>query len=368
MKKTGFFVTALLAAWMMISCESKTIDSTKWLDNFEDAKTAAQKEDKQILLFFSADDSDNLSLVLKENLLFKDEFVAAETSKYVLVNLDFSENRFMAAEVGEDATAEEKKAAEKARKQMEKNMDVATQFYVEMSPSFFLATKEGYCITQLVFDESLSSVAGFEEEIESHKDQIDSFMQALEKTKTGTNLEKVQAIEDLFTNIDPRFYNLFSPLARELLKLDPKNESGLAGKYVILLAHADAQNAAINNDPEKMVQVYEKAAENKILSDEDRQTLYYYAGYSLGAFGSTDYAKVREYVQKAYDFAPQSDVAPSIQNMLRIIDERLADTAQMNNDVKIEGIEDSANAADTALPADTPAEKAPAEKVPESER
>ncbi len=345
MKKIGFFAAAILTALVMVSCGGKKIDSSKWLDNFEEAKSAAQKENKQIILFFSADDSDNLSLTLKENLLFKDEFVTAETAKYVLVNLDFSESKYQAAQVDETASATEKKAAEKAHKQLDENMNVATYYSVQMSPTFYLTSKEGYYITQLVFDDTLSSVEGFEQEIASHEEEINTFTETLARTTQGSNLEKVSAIDDMYSITDRRFAYLLAPLAREALKLDPKNESGITNKFIVELAQVEATEAALSNDVEKMIAVFDKAAENKLLSAEQKQQMYYYAGYYLGGMGSTDYERVRDYIQKAYDADPQSEVASNIQNLLRIVDERIAETSQMNEDVKIEDvkIEDNEN-------------------------
>jgi len=341
MKKIGFVAALLLAAFAMISCGNKTVDSTKWLDSFEDAKIAAQKENKQIILFFSADDSDNLSLTLKEKLLFKDDFVTAETAKYVLVNLDFSESKYQAAQVAEDASSEEKKAAEKAKKRLEENMNVATYYSVQMSPTFYLTSKEGYYITQLLFDDTLSSIEGFDAEIASHEEEIKTFTDALARTTQGTNLEKAKAIDDLYNQTDRSFVYSLAPLAREGLKLDPKNESGVTNRFVVEIAQVEAMEAAMSNDIEKMIQVFDKAAENKLLSAEQKQQMYYYAGYYLGGMGSTDYARVREYIQKAYDADPQSDAASGIQNLLRIVDERIAETAQMNEDIKIENKTDS---------------------------
>jgi len=348
MKKTVFF-TAILMAFALISCNNtRRIDATKWLNSFSDAKTAAQQADKKIILFVSADDSDNLSAVLKENILFKDEFVAAETQKYVLVNLDFSESVYEAAQVPEDASSAEKKAAAAAKKQLEENMDVATYYSVQMSPTIYLLSKEGYVIVQLVLDDAVTSIEAFDAEVDSHAEKIKAFDEALEKTKKGTNLEKVSAIDDFYALTERRHAYHLAPLAREVLKLDPKNESGLAGKYVIELAQVEATDYALKNDMSGMATAFEKAAKNDLLTAEQKQEMYYYAGYYLGGSGSTDYTRVRDYIQKAYDACPDSDVAPEIQNLIHIVDERIAETSQMNEEVKIEGLSDEPVADDSA--------------------
>ncbi|MBQ6780317.1 MAG: thioredoxin family protein [Treponema sp.] len=337
MKKIGFFAAAILTAFVFTSCGTKKVDATKWLTSLTDGKIAAQQADKKIILFFSADDSDNLSETLKENLLNKDEFIAAETAKYVLVNLDFSESLYEATQVDENASSADKKAAEAAQKQLEENMNVATYYTVQMSPTFYLLSKEGYVITPLTFDDETTSIEQFDAEIASHSEEITAFEDALAKTTEGSNVDKVEAIDALYAMTDRRFAYLLTPLAKQVLKLDSKNESGLVGKFVFEIAQAEATDAALHNDVEKMVKSFETAAEHKHLDADQKQLMYYYAGYYLANTGSTDYARVRDYIQKSYDTNPESDIASEIQNLIRIIDERINDVSEMNENVQIEG-------------------------------
>ena len=51
MKKLVTIAASLFLALSLISC-GKKIDSSTWLSDFDDAKKAAQTEDKKIFLFF----------------------------------------------------------------------------------------------------------------------------------------------------------------------------------------------------------------------------------------------------------------------------------------------------------------------------
>ncbi|MDE5798450.1 MAG: thioredoxin family protein [Treponemataceae bacterium] len=330
MKKMLMVAAALGAALSFVACKktaqpsfapkldlSKSVDATQWLDNLDDAKIAAQQADKKIILFFSADDQDQLSVILKENLLNKDEFLADITGDYVLVNLDFSNSRYEQAQEDEALSAA-----------LEENMKLATVYGVQMSPMFFLLTKEGYPITALFYDTTLQTADDFRNEIAQNAEAIATFDAAYAALNTGSDEDKVRAIDALYEIADPRQTYVFAPLAEQVLALDPKNKTGLLGKYVLALADARATNAALDNDPQGMAAAFVDAAKNKFLSPEEKQQAYYYAGYFLAGSGDPDYAQIKKYVQASYDAAPDSDRAPQIALLLQAIDERMSEPAQ----------------------------------------
>lgn len=337
MKKIVFFAVALVAAGALFGCKKqattsvgsekldlrKKVDASVWLDNLTDGKIAAQQADKKIVLFFSADDQDQLSQILKDNLLNKSEFLADITNDYVLVNLDFSNDLYEKSLEDETLSAT-----------LEANMKLATVYGVQMSPMFFLLTKEGYPIVPLFYDDTLKTTEDFRSEFETNADDIAAFEEAYAKTTEGSNEEKVQAIDALFELVDPRQTYLFTPLAQQVLTLDPKNKTGLVGKYVLAVADAQATDAAMNNDPQAMVDVFAEAAKNKYLNADEKQQAYYYAGYFLAGSGSPDYDLIKEYVQKSYDAAPTSERAPQIAQLLEVIDQRIADIAGMGEDMQ----------------------------------
>ena len=361
MKKIVLFACAVLSAFTLASCKgkdapaasssiltekldlSKKVDASNWLDNLADGKIAAQQADKKIILFFSADDQDVVSAALKKTLLTTPDFLQAATAKYVLVNLDFSN------ELYEQSLEDEALSAK-----LEANMKIATVYGVQMSPAFYLLTKEGYVITELQYDgmQTAGTVASFEEEIDAHAEEIVTFETAYAKTTAGTDEEKVQAIDALYELIDQRQTYVFAPLASQVITLDPKNKTGLVGKYVLAVADAEATDAALNNDPETMVAVFEKAAKNKFLNGDEKQQAYYYAGYFLAGSGNPDYDKIKDYIQKSYNAAPESERAPQIANLLTMIDQRMQETAEMNENVQVEGAKSAATDAPAGESAD----------------
>ncbi len=346
MKKMLMFAAALVAAFSFAACKkttrqsfaprldlSKTVDATRWLDNLDNAKIAAQQADKRIILFFSADDQDQLSVILKENLLDKDEFLADITGDYVLVNLDFSNSRYEQAQENEALSAT-----------LEENLKLATIYGVQMSPMFFLLTKEGYPITALFYDTTLQTTDDFKKEIELNAEAIAAFDAAYAALGAGSDEDKVRAIDALYAIADKRQTYAFAPLAEQVLALDPKNKTGLAGKYVLALADAQATAAALDKDPQAMAQAFADAAKNKFLSPEEKQQAYYYAGYFLAGSGDPDYAQIKKYVQASYDAAPNSDRAPQIALLLQSLDDRMSAPTQDEGEADMTAVGADSNA------------------------
>ena len=288
---------------------SKAVDATRWLDNLDDAKIAAHQSGKDIILLFSADDQDHFSRMLKDSLLDSEAFIADITRDYVLVNLDFSSGLY------EQSAEDEAIAAA-----LEANMKLATVYGIEITPSFFLLSKEGYPITPLFYDDTLRTAEEFRDEIAQEGEAIAAFRAVYERIGTGSNEDKVRAIDDLYGLADPRQTYLLAPLAEQVLALDPTNKTGLLGKYALALADAQATDAALDNDPERMTEAFAAAAENKYLTPDERQQAYYYAGYFLAGVGDPDYEQIKGYLQKSIDAAPDSEQAPQIARLLQMID------------------------------------------------
>ncbi|MBQ3981892.1 MAG: thioredoxin family protein, partial [Treponema sp.] len=104
--KAAFFRSVFGALFVLsfFSCSN----GKKWYTNFDEASAKAKKSGKNIFLLFSGDDWDNTSADFKTNVLQTEEFAKEIGKKYILLNLDFSQNEYEKTEVEENATEEEK--------------------------------------------------------------------------------------------------------------------------------------------------------------------------------------------------------------------------------------------------------------------
>lgn len=330
-KIIGFLVFAFAACVVILSCAKKksissrkpdeNVDSSKWIDNLIDGKFAAQKENKKLLLFFSADDSDEASIEFKNNLFNTQEFIDYATKEYVLVNLDFSDSLFAQTQIEDDFTSEQKKAADSLYAKLNENLRDATMYNVTGSPTFFILTKEGYVVTELIFEQIATSIDDFKNLLETEREQIDYYFSVFESASSGNKLERIESINELFSITDVQHRYLLADLSRYVVENDKNNESGSVSAHIFAIANANAVQAYLDDDSEGASKEFAKAAENKFLSPEEKQQCYYTAGYLFAQSGATDYKKIKDYFQKAYDAAPESENAAMIIQMVNMFDE-----------------------------------------------
>lgn len=293
MKKFLTFAASCLLAITFLSC-GKKIDSSVWLSSLDDGKKAAQAEGKKILLFFSTDDTDKKSANLKNQVFKTEEFLNAYTDKYVLVNLDFSNERYDSDPEG-----------------IKKDLRTFDLYSAKGSPYFLILSAEGYVITPLAFNDD-ADFATVKITFGEATETIARFDELLEKTKSGTNEEKLAAINQIIEITDPSVAYHLTPLNKLYLSLDKGNKSGDSLKHLIAIAYAKAQDYFLDSQPEKASEEFEKLSKNKILTDDDRQLALYTAGYLLASSGSDKLEKILSYFQKSYDINPESDAAKNI--------------------------------------------------------
>ena len=87
-----------------------------WYIDYDEAKKAAQKKNKNLLIFFSVVDNDGESRALKEKVFDTKEFVSALSKRFILVNLDFSA---APSDDDEEQSEKQKKEAEERQRKID---------------------------------------------------------------------------------------------------------------------------------------------------------------------------------------------------------------------------------------------------------
>jgi thioredoxin-related protein len=345
-KQLKLVVLAMTALAVLASCSkpknkarkpSENIDSTTWIDNLIDGKAAAVKENKKIFIFFSGDDQDGASAGLKEKVFNTEEFIRVYTDKYVLVNLDFSDSKFEAAKADPLASDEEKKVAGELEKRLEENLRDASLYNIEATPTFYILTKEGYVVKEVIFEKPVSSVEevnavfeGFEDEIAVYDNTLSSAVNSPDKK------DRLEAIDKLFELTDPQHRYLLVDLSGLYVKLDKKNETGNVGKHIVAIANANAVQAYLDQDPAAASDQFANAAKSRYLSSVEKQQCYYTAGYLYGQSAPNDFKKIKSYFEKSYNADPESQYAEQIQNMVKMLEERIAESEAQAEQVEPE--------------------------------
>ena len=305
MKKFFTLAALLLLAFSLVSCGEK-IDSSVWLTNFDDAKKAAQAENKKIFLFFSMDDSDGKSASLKENIFNTEDFIKSYTEKFVLVNLDYSNSLY-----------------ESNQEEAKRNLRIFDLYNGKGTPYFMILSSEGYVITPVAFSDTID-LNDVRLSFNEAQASIQTFDELIEKTKTGSKSEKLEAINKIVEITDPSVAYHLTPLNKLYLSLDKKNETGECLKHLIALAYAKAEDFFLDDEAEKASEEFVKLTKNKILTDEDKQLAFYTAGYLLASSGSDDLEKIMSYFKQAYEINPESGAAQNIKMSMDYV-QRLID-------------------------------------------
>ena len=324
-KKIKPIIGALAIAVFFTGCSvSAKAGKNGWYVDYDEAKKAAQKKNKNLLIFFSVVDNDEESRTLKEKVFDTKEFVSALSKRFILVNLDFSASL---SDDDEEQSEKQKKEAEERQRKIDYMGYVASLYNVDSIPSVFLATKEGYCAAKVeTSDEDLTPEA-YIKLIESKTADLDTINTLVDAVRAASGVEKARAIDALSEATDDTRRLLLADLFRTIPSFDPNDETGLVGKYLLLTAVFDASTFYMRRDFDSAIQALISAAEDKRLDGRDRQHAYYYAGELLTTTGSTDYKAVFDYFQKAYDADPESEYAPRIAEMLVALKEEIERTS-----------------------------------------
>ena len=129
----------------------------------------------------------------------------------------------------------------------------------------------------------------------------------------SNGVNKAELIDELYSAVSEEFSYQFTDYIAEFPSLDPENKTGKLGKYKLLLAY-DESLAIFNEsgDIDAAAQVFIDLAESGLLTVEEYQTAYYNAAYLESYGGQIVTENTIPYLQKAYDAAPESELADSI--------------------------------------------------------
>jgi len=354
MKKFLAAIAAFSAVLALSSCSKKAqADEFGWFSNFDDAKKAANDDNKQIILYFSERDTQNGDF--DDKIFRTSEFKEKFSPEYVFCNLDFSTSRFddvyqnekteissdsesldSKYEDSESENSESKdsnsetensakkrgsKETEKLQSQLSVDMALANVYAVQAFPAVYLVTKQGYMISPILVEEYYD-IDDFQNEIAKTDERKQKVSGLLTTISTGKKEDVLSAIDELYTSTDDNYKFLLAELSEKYIKLDKKNESGKTVDHIFALANSRAQKALFEQDYDKAEKELVSPLNYKILTAEDRQQVYYSAGYFLAMSGSSNYDKMTEYFQKSYDEAPQSEYAETIQSALDAVAEQ----------------------------------------------
>ncbi|MCQ2593271.1 MAG: hypothetical protein MJ188_10870 [Treponema sp.] len=319
MKKYRFLLIALLVTSFFVSCGKKNtplLDECGCFLDMESAKKQAAKNNQDILVIVTSDGDDYISQQFISDIIKTKAFEEQIGKKYTIFHFDFSQKAYEKTVAPENATKEEKQKAEQFALLMQTGYQFACLLDCKYTPSIFLLTKDGYVISEVEYEDEILDVDDFSTLLQNYNQISAELNEKVLATTTGTNLEKVVAIDELYNSTEETYQPFMLDLAKQIPTLDKKNESGLIGKYLVLAAESEAIALYTKGDIGGAVKTYVDATSNPYMEASQKQECYYLAAYLLGSSGSEDYNLILNYLNLALSSDSTSDKSDYIQSAI----------------------------------------------------
>lgn len=307
MRKTLFIATTFLASLLMVSCGKKPLtDAHGCFESIEEAVEAAGKSNKDILVFITQgpdEYSDAFSNAIFTSELFKDVF----SKNYTIAHLDFGD-----AFAEKTLNAPSEKLSQRYSEALFANSIMATCLSTSSIPAVYLLSKEGYYIADLNYSGDTTNSQELETKLAAIKEKAASIHSRIEATKTGTIIERMNAIKWFQDNIDADYLYTYVPLFYEGSELDKNDESGYVSQFYVKYVLLDAIKFAQINDIVSAVATLEAAAKSGKLKSHEKQEVLYQAGAFLLQNGLGEYETIANYFDAAIVADPESEVVSQL--------------------------------------------------------
>lgn len=285
---------------MMSSCVSTSSAG-------KNGSSAVRNSDKDILLIFTGSDWSKEAEDFSKNILT--ESCKAELAKsYAARFIDLLHN-----------------PSENEREAAQKNYLLFSEYAVPDVPFIVLQTAEQDMYASAVIEADIKTEAQLIEKIKALTAQRTDVVEARKRISHTKGVKKAQAINDFLNTVGNPEAHRYDSLRMQVPALDPHNQSGLKGKYVLMSADIRAKSFAQQGNYLKAGDEYKVAAEMGELSPAELQLAWYLTAYSYLMTGSADTETVVGYLQKAIEADPQN---PAVQQLNQAIH-------KLQNDVQL---------------------------------
>ncbi|EPF29835.1 tetratricopeptide repeat protein [Treponema medium] len=285
---------------MMSSCVSTSSAG-------KNGSSAVRNSDKDILLIFTGSDWSKEAEDFSKNILTescKTELAKSYAARFIDLLHNPSEN--------------EREAAQK-------NYLLFSEYAVPDVPFIVLQTAEQDMYASAVIEADIKTEAQLIEKIKALTAQRTDVVEARKRISHTKGVKKAQAINDFLNTVGNPEAHRYDSLRMQVPALDPHNQSGLKGKYVLMSADIRAKSFAQQGNYLKAGDEYKAAAEMGELSPAELQLAWYLTAYSYLMTGSADTETVVGYLQKAIEADPQN---PAVQQLNQAIH-------KLQNDVQL---------------------------------
>lgn len=284
-------VTAIaLVALTLAGCAKP---QTTWITDLDEAKTAAEKSKKDLLVVFTGSDWNDPSKELIATV-FTDEFFKKGSKKYVLCNID----------VVQDETLMDPSL-------IEKNYAVAMSYGVQGLPFFVLQTSTGEIFASGATPDPATE--DFLTYLESFKESKDTLVSLKKKISASKGLERAQNIDAFIDVVNPSQRQDYADLIREVPVLDADGTAGLKGEYLLQVAYLDALALYQTQNLTAAGDCFFNITDAESLTPTQNQEAWYMGAYMYAMSQTVENKQVVAWLEKAIAADPQNQGVSEIQ-------------------------------------------------------
>ena len=255
---------------------------------------AVRNSGKDILLIFTGSDWSKEAEDFSKNILTeacKTELAKRYTARFIDLLHNPSENE---------------------REVSQKNYLLFSEYAVPDVPFIILQTAEQDTYASALIESDIKSEAQLIEKITALTAQRTSVVEARKRIDSAKGPEKAQAIDDFLNTVGNPEAHRYDSLRMQVPVLDPHNQSGLKGKYVLMSADIRAKSFAQQGDYLKAGDEYKAAGETGALSPAELQLAWYLTAYAYLMTGTIDTETIVGYLQKAIEADPQNSAVQQL--------------------------------------------------------
>lgn len=246
----------LLASVSLLASSFTYAGGEGWMHDFEAAKAKAAKENKDLLIDFTGSDWCHWCIKLNEEVFQHDPFKKGVADKYVLVELDYPNDK---SKMDEATIAQ--------------NDELQKTYAIQGFPTILLTDAMGRPYAKTGYQQGgPEAYVTHLAELNTAKEKRDEALAAANKLE---GVEKAKALFGALQVVPEDYRSLYPDVITEIKNLDPKDETGIAAAEMIRVAMEDLESglesAMRGKDSEKALSLIDGFVKTHDPKDEQKQ-------------------------------------------------------------------------------------------------
>ena len=322
MKKKSSLLFVLLICFisLLTSC-----GKVKWNGSLSEAKKLSVKQGKDILMVISggAESSEEF----KENVLDSKDFIKEASKNFVLLFINLSADDL------------KNLSQEDLEKVYEENSKIIMDYNITEELTLLRLTSDGYWIDEFPYAEKYMDPAVLLEDLNASDEKTADIKEIISSIKKSAGTNRAAEIDKLYEYTHENYRAPLMDLCYEIPDLDKSNNTGLLGKYELIISYDKANKILSPETVDQAAAVFTNIAEQGHLDRSQKFEAYFTAAYLYPLVGSTNFDQMYALLQKAYDINPNdphaseaTDLMQNIKDMKLIYEESLRQSEQKESE------------------------------------